>query len=100
MQAFGILGFLINIVILGMEVSASASETIAEGHKAEIYKELAEKDILTKGYNRNAYNEDIRHKISGDNTYPVMPNIIRNWMQTLTRPDAGRMYQCMKIKSS
>lgn len=72
LQAFGVLGFLIYIIILGMEVSASASDTISEGHKAEIYKELAEKDILTKCYNRNAYNEDIKQKISDDSTYLVM----------------------------
>ena len=69
LQAFGVLGFLIYIIILGLEVSASASDTISEGHKAEIYKGLAEKDILTKCYNRNAYNEDIKQKISDDSTY-------------------------------
>ena len=29
--------------------------------KAEIYKELAEKDMLTKCYNRNAYNEQSKN---------------------------------------
>ena len=72
LQVFGVLGFLIYIIILGLEVSASASDTISEGHKAEIYKVLAEKDILTKCYNRNAYNEDIKQKISDDSTYLVM----------------------------
>jgi len=72
MQIFGMFGLLAYIIILGLEVAADASEKIAEIQKAEIYKELAEKDVLTKCYNRNAYTEDIQKKISGDHVYVVM----------------------------
>lgn len=71
LQIFGTLGFLIYIIILGSEICASALDKLEEGRKAEIYKELAEKDLLTKCYNRNAYNEDIK-KSFGDNTFLVM----------------------------
>lgn len=71
-QVFGTLGFLIYIIILGSEICASALDKLEEGRKAEIYKELAEKDLLTHCYNRNAYNEDIKKTFSCDNTYLVM----------------------------
>lgn len=72
MQIFGMFGLLAYIIILGLEVAADASEKIAETRKAEIYKELAEKDMLTKCYNRNAYNEDIQKKNFGSNVFVVM----------------------------
>lgn len=72
LQAIGTLGFLIYIIILGIEVCASTTDKLEEGRKAEIYKELAEKDMLTKCYNRNAYNEDIQQKVSNQNTYLIM----------------------------
>ncbi len=72
MQIFGMFGLLAYIIILGLEVAADASEKIAEMRKAEIYKELAEKDMLTKCYNRNAYNEDIQKKNFGSNVFVVM----------------------------
>lgn len=71
LQIFGTLGFLIYIIILGLEICASALDKLEEGRKAEIYKELAEKDLLTKCYNRNAYNEDIK-KTFDDHTFLVM----------------------------
>lgn len=72
MQIFGMFGLLAYIIILGLEVASDAAERIAEIQKAEIYKELAEKDMLTKCYNRNAYSEDIQKKVLGDNIYVVM----------------------------
>lgn len=72
MQIFGMFGLLAYIVILGLEVASDAAERLAELQKAEIYKELAEKDILTKCYNRNAYTEDIQKKVSGENVFVVM----------------------------
>lgn len=72
MQIFGMFGLLAYIIILGMEAASEASEKIAEMRKAEIYKELAEKDMLTKCYNRNAYSEDIQKKFHGDNIFVVM----------------------------
>ncbi len=72
MQIFGMFGLLAYIIILGMEVACDAADKIAELQKAEIYKELAEKDILTKCYNRNAYAEDIRKGGFGENAFVVM----------------------------
>lgn len=72
MQIFGMFGLLAYIVILGMEVASDAADKIAEMRKAEIYKELAEKDMLTKCYNRNAYTEDIQKKVFGDHVFVVM----------------------------
>ena len=72
MQIFGMFGLLAYIILLGLEVVSDASEKIAEMRKAEIYKELAEKDVLTKCYNRNAYTEDIQKKYTGDNVFIVM----------------------------
>ncbi len=65
MQIFGMFGLLAYIMILGLETASDAAEKIAEIQKAEIYKELAQKDMLTKCYNRNAYSEDITKLLSG-----------------------------------
>lgn len=70
-QSFAMFGLLVYIAILGLEIGADASEKIDELRKSEIYKELAEKDILTKCFNRNSYNEDIKRNFSGD-TYIIM----------------------------
>lgn len=72
MQIFGMFGLLTYIAILGLEVASDASEKMTEMQKAEIYKELAVKDVLTKCYNRNAYTEDIQKGLSGDDIYVVM----------------------------
>lgn len=56
-DVFGRFGFLLYISILGWQVSSNALYKINEGRKAKIYKELAVKDVLTKVFNRNAYNE-------------------------------------------
>ena len=71
MQVLGTLGFLIYIIILGLEICSNTLDKLEEGRKAEIYKELAETDLLTKCYNRNAYNEDIKKSFS-DATFLVM----------------------------
>ncbi len=52
-------GFLIYIVILGIETTRVAREQIQEEQKLEIIREMAVKDFLTGCYNRNAYNEDV-----------------------------------------
>lgn len=72
MQIFGMLGLLAYIVILGIEVASDAAEKLAQLQKAEIYKELAEKDTLTKCYNRNAYTEYIQKGLPGESLYIVM----------------------------
>ncbi len=54
----GKLGFLIYAVLLGVEAARTAGEQMQESHKAAIYKEMAEKDMPTGCYNRNAYSQD------------------------------------------
>lgn len=71
-QLFAMLGLLTYIIVLGLEVGSNAYEKIAEIRKAEIYKELAEKDMLTQCFNRNAYNEVIQKHSSTKNIYIVM----------------------------
>ena len=53
----GRFGLLIFIVMLGYETAAESLSKVDEGRKAEIYRELALKDMLTGLYNRNAYDE-------------------------------------------
>ena len=53
----GRLGLLIYIVLLGRETTLEFFKQVEEGRKAEIYKELAEKDMMTGLYNRNAFDD-------------------------------------------
>lgn len=71
-QLFGMLGLLAYIIILGLEVGSNAYEKIAEIRKSEIYKELAEKDMLTQCFNRNAYNDVVQKHSSAKDIYIVM----------------------------
>ena len=54
----GKLGFLLYAAILGAETARLAQERVQENHKAEIYREMAHKDLPTGCYNRNAFAED------------------------------------------
>lgn len=54
----GKVGFLIYAIILGLETARVAQQRVQENHKAEIYREMAVKDMPTGCYNRNAYAED------------------------------------------
>ena len=53
----GRIGLLIYIAFLGKETTVEFFRQVDEGRKAEIYKELAEKDVMTGMYNRNAFDE-------------------------------------------
>lgn len=53
----GRIGLLIYIAFLGKETTVEFFRQVDEGRKAEIYKELAEKDMMTGMYNRNAFDE-------------------------------------------
>ena len=53
----GRIGLLIYIVLLGKETTVEFFKQVDEGRKAEIYKELAVKDVMTGLYNRNAFDE-------------------------------------------
>lgn len=61
-DVFGRFGFLLYIGLLGFEVSQRLMSGVKEGRKAQIYRELAVKDMLTGLYNRNAYNEWLEQK--------------------------------------
>ena len=50
-------GFLIYAVVLGIETTRIARKRLQEEQKMEILKEMAEKDLLTGCYNRNAFSE-------------------------------------------
>lgn len=54
-DVFGRFGFLFYIMLLGKEAAKSTISKVKVGRKAEVYRELAIKDILTGVYNRNAY---------------------------------------------
>lgn len=56
-DVFGRFGFLFYIILLGQEAARNAVTRINAGRKAEIYKELAVKDVLTGLYNRNAFED-------------------------------------------
>lgn len=51
----GKFGLLILILLIGYQTVSDLFAKIDEGRKAEIYRELAVKDMLTGLYNRNAY---------------------------------------------
>lgn len=53
------LGFLAFIFILSREAAKNSLELMEKGRQAEIYQELAIKDMLTGLHNRNAYISDI-----------------------------------------
>ena len=54
----GKMGFLIYAIILGAETARIAQEQVQENQKMEIYREMAQKDLPTGCYNRNAFAED------------------------------------------
>ena len=53
-------GVFIYIIIFAVEVCRQVAEQVDAGQKLQIYEELATKDMLTKLYNRNAYDEWIK----------------------------------------
>jgi diguanylate cyclase (GGDEF)-like protein len=46
------------VIVLCADVSRETLREIEDGRRAEIYQEMAEKDSLTRCYNRNAYHYD------------------------------------------
>ena len=57
---YDIYGVFIYIIIFAVEVCRQVAEQVDAGQKLQIYEELATKDMLTKLYNRNAYDEWIK----------------------------------------
>jgi diguanylate cyclase (GGDEF)-like protein len=57
-DTFGRLGFLVFFLSLGGSSAVNTLREAKAGQEAMIYKELAEKDMLTGCYNRNAYLND------------------------------------------
>lgn len=57
---YDIYGVFIYIIIFAVEVCRQVAEQVDAGQKLQLYEELATKDMLTKLYNRNAYDEWIK----------------------------------------
>jgi diguanylate cyclase (GGDEF)-like protein len=57
-DSYGNVFFFIFIMVFAVDVSLSIIKDIDAGKEAAIYQELAEKDLLTGCYNRNAYHKD------------------------------------------
>lgn len=88
----GKFGFLIYIGLLAWEVSMDSMEKINEGRMASIYKELAEKDLLTQIYNRNAYDEwaQKNSKPTGTAVVTFDLNNLKLCNDTLGHPEGDR----------
>lgn len=59
-DVFARFGFLLYIIVFGRQVALDTAVKLNEGKKAEIYRELAVRDMLTKLYNRNAYDSWVK----------------------------------------
>lgn len=66
-DTFGRFGFFIYIVIMAIDTSRGTAKRIEEGRKADYYRELAKKDMLTGLLNRNAYIADCNALESNEN---------------------------------
>ena len=58
----GRIAMLLFIIILACDTALVSLKEIDAGRRAALYRELAEKDLLTGCYNRNAYHEDTIHR--------------------------------------
>ncbi len=58
-DTFGRIGFFIYIAIMAIDTSYGTARRIEEGRKADYYKGLANTDMLTGLYNRNAFIADL-----------------------------------------
>lgn len=58
----GRIAMLLFIVTLACDTAFVSLKEIDAGRRAALYRELAEKDLLTGCYNRNAYHEDTIHR--------------------------------------
>jgi diguanylate cyclase (GGDEF)-like protein len=65
-DTFGRFGFFCFILLLGLDAATVSVQELEAGRKAALYKELAEKDILTGCYNRNAYHHDTYNRDNFD----------------------------------
>ena len=62
-------GFLVFIILIGMETARYASQQAEKERKLKFYQEMAVKDLLTNCYNRNAYNKDVEEFSKEKNTF-------------------------------
>lgn len=58
-DVIGKIGFLIYVIMLGYITLKGTIARMQEGSRAEFYHELAERDMFTDTYNRNAYESDV-----------------------------------------
>ncbi len=57
----GKIGFLLYVLILGIETARHTKISLAEQRQFELYRQLATTDVLTGCYNRNAFSEDLKN---------------------------------------
>lgn len=62
-------GFLVFIILISLETARYARQQAEKERKLKIYQEMAEKDLLTNCYNRNAYNKDVEAFDKAKNTF-------------------------------
>lgn len=94
-DVFGRFGFLLYIMLLGKETAKSTIAKVKAGRKAEVYRELAVKDILTGVYNRNAYDgwASKNHKPSGTAIITFDLNELKKCNDTLGHTSGDKYIQ-------
>lgn len=80
-NAFGRVGFLLYIIILGLFSIRESADLIKLGRQADLYHKLAFTDAMTQLHNRTAFNHDFSHF----NTAPIDVAIIDFDLNNLKR---------------
>lgn len=88
-EFLGQTGFLLFILLIGISAAKEIFEVFEAGKKAEIYRTLAIKDVLTGMYNRNAYIEEI-DKIKDPSNTMIVTFDLNNLKQC--NDQKGHMY--------
>lgn len=88
-ELLGQTGFLLYVILIGLAAAKEVFTVFEAGQKAEIYRTLAIKDVLTGMYNRNAYIEEIG-KITDPSNMMIVTFDLNNLKQCNDRQ--GHMY--------
>jgi diguanylate cyclase (GGDEF)-like protein len=80
-DSYGNIFVFVFIAFFAVDVTLTTIKDVDAGKKAAVYQELAEKDMLTGCYNRNAYRNDT-------NTWIDLPNVL------LVTCDLNNLKQC------
>lgn len=89
LELLGQTGFLLYVILIGLAAAKEVFTVFEAGQKAEIYRTLAIKDVLTGMYNRNAYIEEIG-KITDPSNMMIVTFDLNNLKQCNDRQ--GHMY--------